>query len=454
LFHPNVHLKYDTEWHYCEGEITHITNPCVDPANWYKVPEIKSLTGSTHKTIFEFSNDNLDKKSYEEGLIYLIGKFKQDKTFLAKMTLAVKGEDFSVEMISDGSFILEKGSNSIDLAFREQYSDWEWKAHDSNIEKTGFDPWSFTFTPVLQSHFCGYCESSIGACTPTLKSQIDKECELSKEQVKGFESLIPQLHNLAVYEGSKFIFEFFANGVICSTSQWKCAGTTYFTCLNNAWISQGLVNGKCGYTSSSTELSSLRKSILADAQTLDGTIVPQGYTTDCSTAVSYVYKEASAGLSNCVYSAKSGQEYSVVSGGTTSTVIMGTQTKIVDNKPSVIFQTADASVCEKTSDSLAYADMLKTIIPGDRIDFVYSEDKPHGVIFISWVAGQEYQTARVFDWNGNIISGVKTDSLGKVCTAKDYYSTSSQYCKSYRYTNYDLSIDKHPVYRIWNPVSV
>ncbi len=33
----------------------------------------------------------------------------------------------------------------------------------------------------------------------------------------------------------------------CTSSQTKCEGTTYFTCSNNNWVSQGLVDGKCGY---------------------------------------------------------------------------------------------------------------------------------------------------------------------------------------------------------------
>ena len=37
--------------------------------------------------------------------------------------------------------------------------------------------------------------------------------------------------------------------ITCTTIQTKCEGTTYYTCSNNAWVSQGLVNGQCGYTS-------------------------------------------------------------------------------------------------------------------------------------------------------------------------------------------------------------
>lgn len=35
---------------------------------------------------------------------------------------------------------------------------------------------------------------------------------------------------------------------VCTTGQEKCEGTTSYSCSNNAWVSQGQVNGKCGYT--------------------------------------------------------------------------------------------------------------------------------------------------------------------------------------------------------------
>jgi hypothetical protein len=44
-----------------------------------------------------------------------------------------------------------------------------------------------------------------------------------------------------------------STNVTCSSGQTKCEGTTYFSCSNNNWASQGLVNGKCGYTSSTGE---------------------------------------------------------------------------------------------------------------------------------------------------------------------------------------------------------
>jgi hypothetical protein len=44
-----------------------------------------------------------------------------------------------------------------------------------------------------------------------------------------------------------------STNVTCSSGQTKCEGTTYFSCSSNNWVSQGLVNGKCGYTSSTGE---------------------------------------------------------------------------------------------------------------------------------------------------------------------------------------------------------
>lgn len=202
--------------------------------------------------------------------------------------------------------------------------------------------------------------------------------------------------------------------------------------------------------STGTTISTARQKVLASAEELNGAIVPGDYNIHCSEALVYAYNDASCGLSNCIYSAKSGQEYNIVTSSGTYKVTMGTQTKLVSGKQEVIFITSDN--CQFTSSTLSYNDMLRKILPGDRIDFVYDEDDGHGVIFISWVSGQEYKTARVFDWNGARILEGNKDSLGNICTSKDFYSTLDKYCKSYRYTTYDLSTDRHPVYRIWNPV--
>jgi len=39
------------------------------------------------------------------------------------------------------------------------------------------------------------------------------------------------------------------NGDECTIGQTKCEGTTYYQCLDNNWVSQGEVNGYCGYSS-------------------------------------------------------------------------------------------------------------------------------------------------------------------------------------------------------------
>lgn len=38
--------------------------------------------------------------------------------------------------------------------------------------------------------------------------------------------------------------------IICTSGQTKCSGTIYYTCSNNDWLSQGNVEGKCGYSTS------------------------------------------------------------------------------------------------------------------------------------------------------------------------------------------------------------
>jgi len=35
---------------------------------------------------------------------------------------------------------------------------------------------------------------------------------------------------------------------VCTNGEEKCEGQTSFTCISSSWTSQGLVNGKCGYT--------------------------------------------------------------------------------------------------------------------------------------------------------------------------------------------------------------
>jgi hypothetical protein len=47
--------------------------------------------------------------------------------------------------------------------------------------------------------------------------------------------------------------------IVCAVNQTKCESTTYFTCLNNAWVNKGLVSGKCGYGTSCTANSSCKK---------------------------------------------------------------------------------------------------------------------------------------------------------------------------------------------------
>jgi hypothetical protein len=249
-----------------------------------------------------------------------------------------------------------------------------------------------------------------------------------------------------------------SNSVFCNrlgkecgsvTANDNCGNTRTVSSCGTCTITGQTCNsvGKC--VTGGTGLNELAQKILNSAQKFEKTIVPGDYNTHCSEAVSYIYKDASAGLSNCIYSAKSGKQYNIItSDGTSHTIALGTQK---NSEGDIIWITADS--CQFTSDNLAYADVLKKISPGDRIDIVFDEDSPHEVIFINWVAGQEYKTARIFDWNGIKVVEGATDVLGNTCTQKDFYSTTNR-CKTYQYKSYDLNMDKHPVYRIWNPVAV
>jgi len=196
-------------------------------------------------------------------------------------------------------------------------------------------------------------------------------------------------------------------------------------------------------------LSPIRQKVLTSAQELDGTIVPEVYNNNCGVAANYIYQHASAGLSRCIYSTKKGTEYSIfLRDGTTAKVGIGSQK---DNAGRIIWVTADS--CTYSSDTLTYSDLLKSLVPGDRIDIVYNEDSPHSVVFINWVKGNEYIIANVSDWNGKTLIKNQKDRVGTVCTEKDLYWYAPR-CKIYQYTQYDLRVDRHPIYRVWNPVPI
>jgi plastocyanin len=181
-------------------------------------------------------------------------------------------------------------------------------------------------------------------------------------------------------------------------------------------------------------LDELRSAVLTSVSKFDGTIIEKKYSVNCFTAIQAVYSDASRGLSKCVYSPTYGTRYSIVdTSGNSQEVTLGEGTF------------ATAINCYYSSSSTNYDEALKKILPGDIINFVFNREFGHSVIFINWMEGKEYQVARVFDWRGEIKLGEK-DSKGNICE----YST----CKTYSYNNYDFSIDKHPVYRIWNPVKI
>lgn len=68
-------------------------------------------------------------------------------------------------------------------------------------------------------------------------------CKFSGDYQFGNES-IKLIQNHSVQVGSQ---------IICNNGSDKCEGLTYFTCSNNAWISQGTINGRCGYNSTINE---------------------------------------------------------------------------------------------------------------------------------------------------------------------------------------------------------
>ncbi len=198
-----------------------------------------------------------------------------------------------------------------------------------------------------------------------------------------------------------------------------------------------------------TTLTPTRQRVLMSVQQLEGTIVPDRYNEHCGDASNYIYQHASAGLSNCIYSAKKGIEYTLsLPSGATATVGIGSQR---DSSGNIIWVTADR--CTYTSDTLSYPNLLRSLTPGDRIDIVYSQTKPHSLVFLNWVEGQEYIVANLSDWNGNTLAISQRDRVGRTCTDLDTYSDTSR-CKVYQYVQYDLRIDRHPVYRVWNPVQI
>lgn len=220
----------------------------------------------------------------------------------------------------------------------------------------------------------------------------------------------------------------------CTTGQIKCEGTTYFTCVNNAWVSQGLVDGKCTYTaptgvctapqpySQVASLTDARQKVLFAATALDGTPALKGSIIkdydlsggiNCFDSTLHVYNKAGVTY-HCAYSDDSGKAYT----SDVTTVLMGV-TK--NSAGSVLFQ-INPSKCD--THGLSEKDKLNNIKPGDILSIVWNPTAGHSVIFIKWIDVNSHTNAQVFDWIGG-----------------------------FSYKTYDLSDGKHSVYMYWDPVN-
>jgi Transglycosylase SLT domain len=230
--------------------------------------------------------------------------------------------------------------------------------------------------------------------------------------------------------------------ITCTAGQTKCDGTTYYTCLNNAWISQGKVDTKCGYTSPTgvcnapqpySEVASMtdaRQRALFAVSALDGTPALVGSVIkdydlsggiNCFDSTLYVYNKAGVSF-HCVYSDKLGKTY--ISDGTN--VLMGSTKNSAGN---VIFSiNPDTSKCDLVG--LSQEDKLNNLKPGDMISIIYNPTAGHDIIFIKWIDENSHTQAQIFDW-------INRDANGN---------------KVFGYRTIDLSDGKYSVYMYWEPV--
>ncbi|MEA3414128.1 MAG: hypothetical protein U9Q99_01220 [Nanoarchaeota archaeon] len=91
---------------------------------------------------------------------------------------------------------------------------------------------------------------------------------------------------------------------------------------------------------------------------------------------------------------------------------------------------------------------------GDRIDII-DGGHPHSMIFVEWI-NRVNNSAKMYDWNGNVFYLGNTNLLGEKCEVPyTYYSSSygETICKTYRFVERDLSDDAFPIYRIKRPSS-
>ncbi len=165
-------------------------------------------------------------------------------------------------------------------------------------------------------------------------------------------------------------------------------------------------------------LSEIRNKILTKCEELDRELVNTEYT-NCFSAVEHIY-----GGINCIYSDIANKFYSI-SGGNIITEDV--------NEGYITYPTfaVNPSGCESAGGviDLSEEEKLGMIESGDLLSIVFDEETGHSVIFIEWF-NEEEGVAKIFDWNGENEDGKRV----------------------YRYKNYDLSDNAHPVYMAWKPV--
>jgi hypothetical protein len=190
-------------------------------------------------------------------------------------------------------------------------------------------------------------------------------------------------------------------------------------------------------------LSTIRQKILTKA---DGLVKTCSSTAiNCWDAV-YTYVYASVGVgTSCLYSDKTGKQYTIMNDKMTSgskTITMG----VSERGGTIIFKTYS---CKKSSIDTSTSQKFDLIQPGDLLSIVWNESWGHNVIFVRWT-DKAKGLAQVFDWNGVTSSGEKF-SNGKTCDSS-CYSPKRTFCKSFRYYETDLSDTEHPIYVIMQPV--
>jgi hypothetical protein len=278
----------------------------------------------------------------------------------------------------------------------------------------------------------------------------------------GQKTLLSSLKDKNFYEGAAILFDSTSTAIrgvsyneatgtttaitaTCTSGQTKCDGTTYYTCVNNAWISQGLVDGKCGYTAPTgvcvapsvlpgvSTISGANQKVLEAAKELEGALAYVG-PSSCYSATMFVYQ--SAGLTfKCDYSDKSGKEYFLTAENNKKVTI-----GVDKNDKGDTLYVPNEAAC--TNVDFSYNQKINSIQPGDELDIVWNSGAGHSVIFISW-NDKAKGDAKVFDWMGGILLKGQLDSKGNPC---DDAHLSNGHCYTYAYHDISLTDTVHPIY--------